>query len=305
MLFRRRSRLSVDDERRLTDRLRSHVEVLAGLIGPRHLGRPQALDAAAAYIERQFVEIGDTVARQSYTVDDAQTSNLIVERAGTSRPAQIVVVGAHYDTVASTPGADDNASAVAMLIEIARLTAKRPTRRTLRFVAFTCEENPHFHGETMGSQQYARACRARDERIFGMICLEMVGYYSTAPGSQRIPAAIPWWLRWALPRRGDFLAAVANPRSLRLLRTFRRGYRRSASSLRLFSIALPERIHDIRRSDNSSFWDQGYAALMITDTSYLRNANYHQPTDTPDTLDYPRLAQATLGVAGATVQAAG
>jgi Zn-dependent M28 family amino/carboxypeptidase len=298
--FRRRAfRLSSDDLQRLTERLRSHVDVLAGLIGPRHLGKPEALEAAAGYIERQFAEIGDAVVRQPYPVGNQTAANLVVERLGTHRPAEIVVVGAHYDTIPITPGADDNASAVAMLIEVARMLLGRRARRTLRFVSFPCEEMPHFHSETMGSQQYARRCRANHERIVGMICLEMVGYYSAEAGSQEIPPSIPRRLRWIFPSRGDFLAAVANPRSLALLWKFRWGYRRSSSDLRLFAIALPERIHEIRRSDNSSFWDQGYSALMITDTSFLRNANYHQSTDIPNTLDYPRLAQATIGVAGA------
>ncbi len=289
-LFGRRPPLSANAEQRLTDRLRSHVNILAGLIGPRHLGKPKSLEAAATYIERQFTEIGDTVVRQPYAVEGAEVANLVVERRGSSRPDQIVVVGAHYDTIPTTPGADDNASAVAMLIEVARLLVANPTRRTVRFVAFPCEEMPYFHSETMGSQQYARSCRVRSDQIIGMICLEMVGYFSTSPGSQQIPPSIPRWLRWAFPRRGDFLAAVANLHSLKLLWSFRRGFKRSRSQLPLFSIALPERIHEIRRSDNSSFWDQGYSALMITDTSFLRNANYHEPTDTPETLDYRRLA---------------
>jgi Zn-dependent M28 family amino/carboxypeptidase len=299
-LFRRHAiRPSGEEVQRLADRLHSHVGVLAGSIGPRHLGNPAALEAAAGYIERQFAEIGDAVVRQTYAVGSQTAANLVVERRGMHRPAEIVVIGAHYDTIPTTPGADDNASAVAMLIEVARLLAGRSTGRTLRFVSFPCEEMPHFHSETMGSQQYARRCRANNERIVGMICLEMVGFYSTKTGSQRIPPTIPRQLHWLFPSRGDFLAAAANPRSLGLLWKFRRGYRRSSSTLRLFSIALPERVREIRRSDNSSVWDQGYPALMITDTSFLRNANYHEPTDTPDTLDYHRLAQATAGVAGA------
>jgi hypothetical protein len=153
----------------------------------------------------------------------------------------------------------------------------------------------------MGSQFHARGCRARDENIVGMLCLEMVGYYTSAPGSQQLPAAIPPFLRWVFPRRGDFLAAVGNLKSLALSCNFRRGFKR-ASQFPLFSIALPESIHEIRLSDNSSFWDQGYPALMLTDTSFLRNPHYHQASDTPDTLDYKRMAQVTVGVAGAVAR---
>jgi Zn-dependent M28 family amino/carboxypeptidase len=262
------------------------------------------MEAAAAYIERQLSELGDTVARQTYRVGGIETCNLVVERRGLRLPEQIVVVGAHYDTVCSTPGADDNASAVAMLIEVARLLAPSRTRRTLRFASFSCEEPPHFYSGEMGSRQYAGACHAKAENIVGMLCLEMVGYYSNAPGSQGVPPGIPRLLRWVFPRRGDFLASVGNFRSLKLLWEFRRGFKRANRSMRLFSIALPERIHEIRLSDNSSFWDQGYPALMITDTSYLRNPNYHLSTDAPDKLDYGRMAMATMGVVGAVARIA-
>jgi Zn-dependent M28 family amino/carboxypeptidase len=286
------------DPRQLAQRLRLHVDRLAGLIGPRHLGKPLALEAAATYIEREFQSFGDTVDRQWFEAQDQRTCNLIVERRGRKRPDQIVVLGAHYDTVSTTPGADDNASAAAVLIEAARLLRGTTFRRTLRFVAFTCEEPPHFNIGTMGSQVYARACRERNENVIGMLCLEMVGYYTTAAGSQSLPPAIPRKVRWLFPQQGDFLAAVGNLRSWRLAWAFRRGFKR-AVRFPLFSFVFPEAVREIRLSDNSSFWDQGYRALMLTDTSFLRNPHYHQPTDTPETLDYDRMAQVTLGVVGA------
>jgi hypothetical protein len=150
----------------------------------------------------------------------------------------------------------------------------------------------------MGSQVYARECKSRGDNIVAMLCLEMVGFYSKDCGSQRIPLGIPRAFHWMFPKRGNFLAAVANLRSIRLLWQFRRGFKR-AGRLPLFTIALPESINEIRLSDNSSFWDQGYPALMLTDTSYLRNPHYHLATDTPDTLDYERMTRVTLGVAGA------
>jgi hypothetical protein len=153
----------------------------------------------------------------------------------------------------------------------------------------------------MGSAVHARGCRDRGEQIVGMICLEMVGYYSTDPNSQQAPPGIPRLVRWFFPQRGDFLASVGNLRSWRLAWSFRHGFKR-ATSFPLFSVVLPETISEIRMSDNSSFWDQGYPALMITDTSFLRNPNYHMLTDTPETLDYVRMARATLGVAGGIAQ---
>jgi Zn-dependent M28 family amino/carboxypeptidase len=290
--------ISDSEPRCIAERLRTHVDRLAGLIGPRHLGKPAALEAAATYIEGEFQTFGHTVERHWYETQGQRTCNLIVERLGTNRPEQIVILGAHYDTVSTTPGADDNASAVAVLIETARLVRGASFRRTVRFVAFTCEEPPHFNIGTMGSQVYARACRERNEQIKGMLCLEMVGYFVTAENSQALPPTIPRRLHWLFPRRGDFLAAVGNLRSWRLAWAFRRGFKR-AVRFPLFSMVFPEAVHEIRRSDNSSFWDQGYPALMLTDTSFLRNPHYHQPTDTPETLDYERMAQVTLGVVGA------
>ncbi|HEY4329470.1 MAG TPA: M28 family peptidase, partial [Phycisphaerae bacterium] len=279
-------------------RLRQHVDFLAGMIGPRHLALPSTIDATIKYIEKQFATIGTSISRQTYQVDGIDAHNLILERRGSTAPEKILVIGAHYDTEEITPGADDNASAVAALIEAARLTAPFKPRHTLRFVCFPCEEQPHMENGTMGSQAYARACRERNDQLIGMICLEMLGFYSSAPNSQQVPPGIPRAVRWLFPNRGNFLASVANFHSFKLLWSFHRGFK-SATRLRLFSVPLPEKIREIRRSDNSSFWDQGYPALMITDTSFLRNPNYHQLTDTPDTLDYERLAQATLGLAGA------
>jgi Zn-dependent M28 family amino/carboxypeptidase len=282
----------------LAARLFAHVDTLAGLIGPRDLGHKSAFDAAASYIEREFQRQNDTVERERYDAGPHTVSNLVMTRPGTTRADEIVLLGAHYDTVSSTPGADDNASAVAVLIEAARILQSAPSARTVRFVAFACEEPPHFYTETMGSQFHARASRSRNEKIIGMLCLEMVGYYTSEKYSRQSLEMLPRVLRWAVPSRGDFLAAVANLRSWRLLWNFRRGFKR-ATQFPLFSIALPERINLIRLSDNSSFWDQGYPALMLTDTSFLRNPHYHEPTDTPETLDYPRMAQVTQGVAGA------
>lgn len=285
------------DDAHLEARLRRHVDVLAGLIGPRHLGKPKTIEATLGYLVKELEIAGHTVEKQPYPAGSHTATNLVVEIPGAKPEAGIVVLGAHYDTVWCTPGADDNASAVAVLIEAARLLHGAKPRRTIRLVAFACEEPPHFHTGDMGSQEYARNCRKRGEKVVGMLCLEMVGYYTDA-ANQALPEGIPRWLRWAFPRRGDFLAAVGNLRSWRLVWQFRRGFKR-ATRFPLFSIALPEAIHAIRLSDNSSFWDQGYPALMLTDTSFLRNPHYHQATDTPETLDYGRMVGVTRGVAGA------
>ncbi len=280
-------------------KLRLHVDRLAGLIGPRTLNKPKTIWATLGYIESQWSEMGYKSERECYDAGGDEATNLIVESSGSKRADEIVLLGAHYDTVYCTPGADDNASAVAVLLEVSRLLRDHNGKRTARYVAFACEEPPYFHTDSMGSQHHARQSRSRGDNIVGMLCLEMVGYYSLAKGSQAVPPGIPKWAHRFFPQRGNFIAAVGNMPSWKLCWRFRRGFKRGTRRMPLFSICLPERIHEIRLSDNSSFWDQGYPALMLTDTSFLRNPNYHQPTDTPETLDYPRMTEVTLGVAAA------
>lgn len=278
--------------------LKLHVDRLAGLIGPRTLSRPGTIAATIGYIQGQWTEMGYSVESERYDALGDEATNLIVEKDGDRRQEEIVLLGAHYDTVETTPGADDNASAVAVLIEVSRLLREHQGARTVRYVAFACEEPPYFNLDLMGSQHHARLSRKRNDQIVGMLCLEMVGYFRDEPNSQQVPPAIPKVLRGLLPRRGNFLAAVGNLKSWRLAWRFRGGFKRG-TKLPLFTIALPEKVNEIRLSDNSSFWDQGYPALMLTDTSFLRNPHYHQASDTPETLDYQSMTKVTLGVANA------
>ena len=287
------------DRDQIESNLRLHVDRLAGLIGPRFLQKPKSIQATIGYIEGQWAKMDCTCSRECYDALGNLATNLIVEQPGTKRADEIILLGAHYDTVYSTPGADDNASAVAVLLEVSRLLRGHPSKRTIRYVAFACEEPPHFNLDSMGSQYHARQARLRGDRIRGMLCLEMVGYYSTTDHSQTVPPQIPRWMHRYVPHRGDFLAAVGNMASWRLCWSFRRGFKRGTRTMPLFSICLPETINEIRLSDNSSFWDQGYPALMLTDTSFLRNPNYHTETDTPETLDYPRMTEVAIGVASA------
>ena len=287
------------DKIQIESNLRLHVDRLAGLIGPRYLQKPKTIQATIGYIEGQWGGMGYKSSHECYDAIGDQAINLIVEQSGSKRDDEIILLGAHYDTVYSTPGADDNASAVAVLLEVSRLLREHQCKRTIRYVAFACEEPPYFNVDAMGSQHHARQARMRGDKIRGMLCLEMVGYYSTVDNSQTVPPLIPKWMRRFFPHRGDFLAAVGNLPSWKLCWNFRRGFKRGARSMSLFSICLPEKINEIRLSDNSSFWDQGYPALMLTDTSFLRNPNYHRATDTPDTLDYQRMTEVTLGVASA------
>ena len=287
------------DRAEIESNLRLHVDRLAGLIGPRHLEHPKSIEATIGYIKGQWTEMGHQVRDEIYGALEYQATNLIVEELGSTRPDEIVLLGAHYDTVEITPGADDNASAVAVLLEVSRLLRGYQGKRKARYVAFACEEPPYFNLDLMGSQHHARESRERDDKIVGMLCLEMVGYFKDEVGSQQVPLTIPKIFHRLFPRRGNFLAAVGNLSSKRLCWAFRRGFKRGARRMPLLTLCLPEAIHEIRMSDNSSFWDQGYPALMLTDTAFLRNPNYHLMSDTPDTLDYARMTEVTLGVAGA------
>jgi Zn-dependent M28 family amino/carboxypeptidase len=289
----------------LSQRLYRHVDMLAGLIGPRHEAKPSTLEATQAYLHRQFLERDEAVDLESFpSLNHRQAVNLVASRPGQKKPEQIVILGAHYDTVSTTPGADDNASAVAMLLEVSRLLKGVPAKQTLRLVLFANEEPPHFHTDTMGSQYHARQCRERGDRVKAMICLEMVGYYSDAPGSQDYPMPLSPIAKKLFGHRGNFITVVSNFKSAKLLWPFRRGFK-SAVKFPCVTLALPEAIHDIRLSDHGSFWDQKYPAVMVTDTSFHRNPHYHQPSDTPDTLNYPAMAKVTIGVAGAVAKLCG
>jgi nucleotide-binding universal stress UspA family protein len=272
----------------LRDELRRDVMTLAGL-GERHAFRPQALAAAARYVEQAFAPL--RVEHQRFEVAGVSVANLIVEFPGSTRADEIVVIGAHYDTVPGTPGADDNASGVAGLLALARRFAGSHPQRTLRFVAFVNEEPPWFKSEQMGSWQYASRCHERGERIVAMLCLEMLGYYDARRGTQRYPAP----LSALFPDSGDFIAFVGNRSSRALIQRCVRAYRR-VSSVPVESAALPHQIEAASWSDQWSFWQFGWPAFMVTDTALFRNPHYHEETDTPDTLDYERMARVVEGL---------
>lgn len=281
------------DDTILEHRLRGHVWRLAGEIGERNVFRPQALHAAEAYIREVWEEQGHSVVAQEYTAADVRSANLEITLPG--RTAEdMVLVGAHYDSVAGCPGADDNASAVAVLLELGRLLGRAAPTCTLRLVAFVNEEPPFFFTRRQGSRVYARAARRRGDSIRFMLSLEMLGYYRDTPGSQRYPPLF----RWFYPNRGNFIALVSNFRSRRELRSLAASFR-AADRFPLEQAVTFAWVPGVAWSDHLSFWREGYRAMMLTDTAFFRNPHYHQPTDTPDTLDYPRMAAVAEGLADA------
>lgn len=281
------------EETALRERLKLHVKALAGNIGERHLWRHGALESAARDIEASLAGLGYAVASQLYVAHGKPVRNLEAELPGSGEPPEIVLVGAHYDTVAGSPGANDNASGVAAMIEIARLLAGSEARRAVRFVAFVNEEPPLFYGPDMGSRVYARRSFERGERIVAMLSLETLGFYTSAPGSQRYPNPL-YGLFY--PDRGDFLAFVGNLASRSLVRTAVASFRRH-TAFPSEGIAAPGWWGGVHWSDHWSFWREGYPALMVTDTALYRYPHYHTADDTPDRLDYDSLARVTAGLA--------
>lgn len=287
-------------EAELRDRLGRHVAVLAGEIGERNLWRHEALEASAGYIEKAFQAAGYEVASQHYVVDGKTVRNLEAVLPGASPSDEIVVIGAHYDSVAGSPGANDNASGVAALLEIARLLAQEQPARSVRFVAFVNEEPPFFYTEEMGSRVYARRARERGEKIVAMLSLETIGYYADAPGSQHYPFPFsPFY-----PDTGNFIAFVGNLASRELVQACLASFRNRAA-FPAEGIAAPGWMGGVHWSDHWSFWREGYPAIMVTDTALFRYAHYHARTDTPDKIDYERLARVVTGLARVTRDLAG
>ena len=278
----------------LEERLRRHVRALAGEIGERHVWRPKALHAAAGYVRRELEALGLAVAPQGYDAYGVRCENLEVTIPGSSRASEIVLAGAHYDTVEGSPGADDNASGIAGLIEIARELRGSHPERTLKLVAFVNEEAPFFYFGEMGSRVYARAARQRGDDIRVMLSLEMLGCYADEPGSQ----AYPPLLKWFYPDRGNFIAFVSNLRSRRALAEVTRAFR-AHCGFPAERLASPAFVPGVSWSDQLSFWRAGYPGVMVTDTAFYRYAHYHQATDTPERLRYPEMARVVDGLARA------
>ncbi len=288
------------EQARLADRLGKHITVLSEEIGERNLWRDGTLDATADYIEETLHSMGYAVSSQVYTVQATSVRNLEAVHGGTSLAEEIVLIGAHYDTFSDSPGANDNASGVAALIEVARLLAATPLARSVRFVAFVNEEAPFFYTWKMGSHRYARRAHERGDNITAMLSLETIGYYSDADGSQQYPNPVYAWL---YPNTGNFIGFVGNLASRKLVRQCLGSFRRH-STFPSEGIAASGRMMGIHWSDHWSFWQEDYAAVMVTDTALFRYPHYHASTDLPDRIDYERLARVVEGLAKVTVDLA-
>lgn len=277
------------EEQQLAQELERDVQEIAS--EPHNYLAYDRLIKTAQYLETQFNRAGYQVNHYKYRVDDQEFDNLEVEISGISKPEEIIVIGAHYDSVANVPGANDNGSGAAAVLALARRFAGKPQQKTLRFVEFVNEEPPFFWTEDMGSLVYAKICAQRQDNIVGMMSLETMGYYSDVPGSQKYPAP----LNLFYPLQGNFIAFIGNLDSGNWVKQVIGSFRNS-TQFPSQGAALPNLLPGIGWSDHWSFWQQGYPGLMVTDTAPFRYPYYHTDEDTPDKIDYEKLARVVAGL---------
>lgn len=291
-------------------RLEAHVRHLSVDLYPRSYDQFRKTELAAQYILDEFKAAGAAVTVQDVVVQEATYKNIVARFGPASGP--VVVIGAHYDSHGDadsdvkdprgytpkthTPGADDNASGVAGLLELARLLGRTPPTRPIELVAYALEEPPHFRTEHMGSAWHARSLRAGNREVKFMLSLEMIGYFSDAPGSQKYPVSA---MSYLYPDRGDFIALVGKLSDFGALRRVK-AIMAGATSLPVYSVNAPPLLPGIDFSDHRNYWQEGFPAFMVTDTAFMRNQNYHLAGDTYDKLDYGRMAKVVQAVYAVT-----
>lgn len=266
--------------------LRNHVYTLTGTKTYRNIDDTATLDKAGRYIQNQLAQ-SSHVELQSYGVGNKTYSNIIASYGPRNAPR--IIIGAHYDVCENQMGADDNASGVAALLELARMLSKEDAsdwKYRIDLVAYTLEEPPSFKTPQMGSAIHAQSLANDSVDVKGMVSLEMVGFYKDAKHTQHYPIGL---FKWFYGSRGNYITVVRKFHAGRFCRQFTRSFRHGDN---IFTkvFAAPKWVTGVDWSDHLNYWAHGWSALMITDTSFFRNANYHQPTDTPDTLDYSRMS---------------
>jgi Zn-dependent M28 family amino/carboxypeptidase len=276
------------------ENLKRHVQILAGDIGERNPFKPEALHHAEEYIAQVWQAQGYNVVRQEYALKGERWANLEITRAGREKETSFLLIGAHYDSVTGSPGANDNGTGVAALLEISNTFAALDPQTSVRFVAFVNEEPPYFQTPFMGSSIYAQQARARGDKIRLMACLETIGYYSDAPASQKYP--FPSGLfRLLYPDRGNFIVFVSNLASRTVTQEAHRLFH-THSNFPAEIISTFEMVPGIDWSDHAAFWRAGYPAFMVTDTAPYRYPYYHTAEDTPDKVNYQALGRVVEGL---------
>lgn len=285
---------SSDDDASLVqvDRLRRDVRFLTSISPPRNSKNIDSLNKVAEYIYTEFEKTGCSLIYQPFQIEGKEYKNVICSFGPVD--AARVIVGAHYDVHGDSPGADDNASGVAGVLDLSRLIAEQKPLLNYRIdlVAYANEELPYFGTKSMGSMVHAQSLQEAKAPIKLMISLEMIGYFRDEVDSQRYPSPL---MRLLYPSKGNFIAVVGNTRNWLTVRRVKQLVQKS-SPLPVYSINAPSFIRGVTFSDHASFWRHGYDAVMISDTAFYRNQNYHLPTDTIDTLDFERMAEVVRGV---------
>ena len=276
----------------------STVKFLSEDVGERSYLDVEKLNKSAEYLEKAFRMYGCAVHRQAFTYEGRTYYNIIAEVKGVNASKKsVLIIGAHYDTVAGTPGADDNASGVAGLLELARMTVLQPADRTIRFVAFCLEEPPAYGTEHMGSYVYAESVKDEGVDVYGMISLEMIGFFCEEKECQAYPLS---FLRWFYPDQGNYLSFVGNISSRPLTKRIHDAFRKQ-SSLPTERLSTFSWVTGVDFSDHRNFWKFGFKAFMITDTSFYRNPYYHEAGDSAEKLDYKRMANLITGLHDAII----
>ncbi|MBI5805315.1 M28 family peptidase [candidate division TA06 bacterium] len=249
----------------------------------RNYANVKVLNQVAEYISRELAMAADTVCYQTYKANGVEYKNVI----GTIGPkdAPRIIVGAHYDVAGNQPGADDNASGVAGLLELARLLSKDTLKFRMDFVAYTLEEPPFFRTEYMGSYVHAKSLRDSNVQVKGMVCLEMIGYFSDAPGSQTYPLGL---LKLFYGGKGDYITVVGKTGSGKFAKQLTKLMKKN-SIVKTRSFKGPVKLAGVDFSDHLNYWKLGFDAVMITNTAFYRNRNYHESTDALETLDIKRM----------------
>lgn len=288
--FRQYQPVSTPEKALLEERLKNHVKKLSYDIGERSIFMYEKLNEAALYITNEFKSYGYKVEFHAYQLYGKKTENIIAEKRGDIKPDEIIIVGAHYDTCFN-PGADDNASGIAGLLELARIFSDKPTACTIRFIAFANEEPPFFKTEDMGSFQYIRESKKKNEKIRGAVILEMIGFYSGRLFSQRYPPLFGFFY----PNRANFIAVISNFHSRKLAGQIKKGFREGIK-FPIESVSTFDFIPGVDFSDNWSFWKNKIPAVMITDTAFYRYPHYHSDQDTYEKLDYKSISEVIIGL---------
>jgi hypothetical protein len=267
------------------------VKDVKAMAGPRNDFSYENLNAARSFLNQAFGQMGYQVKEQEYKIGKQAFYNIAVEKLGSEKPEEIVVIGGHYDSAFTSPGANDNGTGAAATLELARLFVNKTSKRTIRFVEFTNEEPPYFWTKDMGSWVYAKALKQKKEKVVAMLSLETMGYFSDKPGTQQYPAP----MNLLYPNTGNFIGFVSNLKSRNLLHRAIASFRHH-ESFPSEGVALPNWVPGVGWSDHWSFWQEGYPGIMVTDTANFRYPDYHTEQDSIDKIDFDRFTRVVRGL---------